>query len=515
MTAASGTNTWIKGSGGNDCAEYPTPSPKIYFLSVILSVSISFDISAIWSSWRHRCSFQDKPSDQAYNKFSYLYNWNLELIRITSFAFYHVPILMSSEERRTQASTAAMDPAVALPLELWELILEGVSPSELTVLAQVSRTFTNVVRSLSVWRIIWNKAGLGSQNMATQQHDFYEAVLAFSSDICECCYCYCNGPFHTLLCDIRNPTLLRRYVQEREPQRAQKLLKASRFADTRNLCDHCNAIREQKRDQRRKYLEHHLKHTLGGKDYRTNVLPLQYLPYVLSGHRGDIQTTVEYISREPVHIGLEKALPPKIRKSKLECKLQERGLQLREDSRLCAKYIKRGDTIPVDEIVEVMVEMDWLHRKTRYGYFCIGQTNVRISTFSMSVKPTLSMKEKALKEYIQSRFENNQWSHVQNDPETPARPPRSLWNLIEKLTRRVYVEYAIHCITLGPSTSVDKLQTFTDEQLIQEMDEGAKVARKSSVSSPSLQLSEELKQFLGESSLHGLLTQCRAKRIIG
>jgi hypothetical protein len=51
----------------------------------------------------------------------------------------------------------------------------------------------------------------------------------------------------------------------------------------------------------------------------------------------------------------------KNRKIELVKKLEEKGLQLRGDSKLCKQYIKHGEGV-LQNIVDVMEEMDWFYK---------------------------------------------------------------------------------------------------------------------------------------------------------
>jgi hypothetical protein len=58
----------------------------------------------------------------------------------------------------------------------------------------------------------------------------------------------------------------------------------------------------------------------------------------------------------------------KNRRIELVKKLEEKGLQLRVDSKLCKQYIKRGEG-DLQHIVDVMEEMDWFYKNTKYAKF--------------------------------------------------------------------------------------------------------------------------------------------------
>lgn len=66
--------------------------------------------------------------------------------------------------------------------------------------------------------------------------------------------------------------------------------------------------------------------------------------------------------------GLQKLLAALRRERELKAALEARGLQLRGDSTLCANYIMDGDG-NVNIIVNIMEEMRFYHKYTRYEYF--------------------------------------------------------------------------------------------------------------------------------------------------
>lgn len=59
------------------------------------------------------------------------------------------------------------------------------------------------------------------------------------------------------------------------------------------------------------------------------------------------------------------------RENRLRARLEARGLVLREDSRLCSKYIHRGKG-DEDDIVDTMIEMDWFFANTDYDFYREG-----------------------------------------------------------------------------------------------------------------------------------------------
>ena len=54
------------------------------------------------------------------------------------------------------------------------------------------------------------------------------------------------------------------------------------------------------------------------------------------------------------------------RKQTVQSHLSDRGLELRDDSRLCFAYIEMGTGNPA-QIADIMLEMDWLFQHTSYS----------------------------------------------------------------------------------------------------------------------------------------------------
>ena len=95
------------------------------------------------------------------------------------------------------------------------------------------------------------------------------------------------------------------------------------------------------------------------------------------------------------------------RQVQLEKALERNGLTLRSDSRLCLKFIEIG-TPTLDEVVEMMVEMAWFFKETKYAAFRQSiyskskQSPIRIDCDELS----LVAKRKALEDYIEHQPKN-------------------------------------------------------------------------------------------------------------
>ncbi|KAI9490764.1 hypothetical protein BDB00DRAFT_790010 [Zychaea mexicana] len=79
-----------------------------------------------------------------------------------------------------------------LSVEVWELIVQDLYPSQLATLAQVSRTFHDIVNYLPLWRSICAKAELGEPKKRGKCKTYFSLVLNNSERICEKCFCKCQ-----------------------------------------------------------------------------------------------------------------------------------------------------------------------------------------------------------------------------------------------------------------------------------------------------------------------------------
>ena len=79
----------------------------------------------------------------------------------------------------------------------------------------------------------------------------------------------------------------------------------------------------------------------------------------------NIQQYIAYTREHVRKMNLAK-LEELTRQSMLAQRLKQFGLEIRGDSVLCQRFISNG--VPtIDTVVEIMVEMSWLHKKTDYG----------------------------------------------------------------------------------------------------------------------------------------------------
>ncbi|KAG0184248.1 hypothetical protein DFQ28_011519 [Apophysomyces sp. BC1034] len=145
------------------------------------------------------------------------------------------------------------------------------------------------------------------------------------------------------------------------------------------------------------------------------------------------------------------------RRQKLTDALKEQGLSLRADSALCTKYINTG-VGSLKDIVTVMKEMDWYFRCTTYataryvemdyddyvdyeeyeGYSDNSDWS-DFSDYGFYRRPRRTVdsdhgKGVALTTWVRQRLQAGKFQPVSEDPETPNRPPRSLWPEIARRT---------------------------------------------------------------------------------
>ena len=100
--------------------------------------------------------------------------------------------------KKIQKQVAGVD---RLAVDIWQIILSNLCPSQLTKVAQVSRRLADIVTSLPTWQKISITANLGKPKARGRRITYYGMVLASSHRICERCYEVCkkNIPFQAAL----------------------------------------------------------------------------------------------------------------------------------------------------------------------------------------------------------------------------------------------------------------------------------------------------------------------------
>ncbi|KAI8136773.1 hypothetical protein BJV82DRAFT_384441 [Fennellomyces sp. T-0311] len=177
------------------------------------------------------------------------------------------------------------------------------------------------------------------------------------------------------------------------------------------------------------------------------------------------------------------------RRADLMRELRANGLELRQDSTLCANYIETG-AHDLQDVVCRMTELGWLFRETNYGAIRHGDGSRN------------HFKTVAIEQYVSKRLTNMQWTNAWDDPDTFSRPPASLWTKIRAVSPYMYKEHAKQCIFEGVARNEalkeiirnaepDEFPSVTVEILLQAMDEGAVAIAKPPSSCQSSQPSEQ------------------------
>ncbi|KAG2226267.1 hypothetical protein INT45_005939 [Circinella minor] len=103
-------------------------------------------------------------------------------------------VIKAEKKQRKHKEQQLPGPRVyELSVEIWEIILQNVSPSQLTTLAQVSLPMYAIVTYLPLWRHIWTTAGsLPPPTTRGKCRNHYQVVLKASQRLCEQCFDYCS-----------------------------------------------------------------------------------------------------------------------------------------------------------------------------------------------------------------------------------------------------------------------------------------------------------------------------------
>lgn len=171
----------------------------------------------------------------------------------------------------------------------------------------------------------------------------------------------------------------------------------------------------QAREHRRTELEAALANV--GLSYRDDYDLIDYVNYGL-------KTLEQAVATEQAKE--RRRIEQQQRREELTARLNARGLQLRSDSVLCTGYIATGSG-NIDQIVTIMVEMDWYFRvttyATRYGY-------------------SEQKKQAAQKDFLESRLRHGNFAtSFENDDEN-VRPPASLWAPLKQKMPEIWKSYA-------------------------------------------------------------------------
>ncbi|KAI8148306.1 hypothetical protein BJV82DRAFT_591604 [Fennellomyces sp. T-0311] len=538
-------------------------------------------------------------------------------------------------------------PQPELSLELWDLILKDFYPSQLTVLAQVSRPFYDIVAWLPIWRRVCENGGLGEPLSRGRKGTYYKLARFESARICEQCYKKCKpsgsqaalpvhmpseggninlcrtcrrayylahpeppiiieqntqpdangyiqraritkgtGIDHFKLTEgdlnqlaytpVRNPYYrhaapMRLYDRQQVHEYARRVhggevgIEAMRDRTRRHRArlqhrreERAEALRQQ-RAARREALDNHfqqlgLDQTLVQWDVAryvneesTSIEACAELARVRQQRRDELRNEMTFQGhaldeRSPIYEAyvmhgrpsrqhaitklVEEIMARRAReqrRAELEVALGQKGLAIDARSTLCQNYISSG-TGTVDHIVEVLLELDWFVREADYMRNRGSVLDWSFQQDSFKNKHPLG-KWKALNGYLTKRLENHIWNDIEQDQDTTARPPLTLWPQIRLMMPDIWTKQANDYVATTYFANLDNftkavredpeiyVKTITDQFLIKAMNDALQPSYASSQrSSPKLSstsFASAMQEALGEEKFQRFLESAR------
>lgn len=166
---------------------------------------------------------------------------------------------------------------------------------------------------------------------------------------------------------------------------------------------------------------------------------------------GDIESIITSFRNE-AREKEEKQKRMQARKTELEARLEEVGLTLRADSKICQSYVDHS-CMDIDYVVSIMKEQDWYFRCTQYPKFRqenypSGQRHPYWRWYDGGDPCTDysgqfgAGKNRALNQWVGSRISRGIYASIVGDPENGERPPVSLWDIIVEKWKEQLKNYA-------------------------------------------------------------------------
>lgn len=166
---------------------------------------------------------------------------------------------------------------------------------------------------------------------------------------------------------------------------------------------------------------------------------------------GDIESIITSFRHE-AREKEEKRKRMQTRKNELEARLEEVGLTLRADSKICQSYLDHS-CMHIDKIVSIMKEQDWYFRCTQYPK-CRSENypsglrhpywrwyNGGDPCTDYSGQHAVG-KNRALNQWVGDRISRGIYAPIVDDPENNERPPVSLWDIIVEKWKEQLKNYA-------------------------------------------------------------------------
>ncbi|KAG0370086.1 hypothetical protein BGX24_002148 [Mortierella sp. AD032] len=375
---------------------------------------------------------------------------------------------------------------------LWHKIYASCYPSELEGAGSTNKEWRDRVYNLPVWQEICEKAGLALpaaqlETLGREKPDYFKLAHENADVICEQCYKMTRsaGSFRALpvaMTDIDSPAVIRMcrdcrvdyYIEHPEPIPDDVTpYKTGEYTVTPRMT---------KGDAKKAYLLTDsdimsLPYEMGRNPYFGSK-SLMYLfeeQHVLrlarQVHGGDIGIAAALADSE--HAGRKIPKPHddvvKHRRDLLRSMLHDQGLHLPEHAAICNIYIENGLGDPV-EIVKELEVVDWFHRCTLYdpsfnkAHLQQVKRRPRISRghetrpegetlmsadaggiAAQSIKDEIMTEEEeddddqhkmaALDEWLTHRLEQGQYRSYRLDSDTPERPPKAIWPMLDKIDK--------------------------------------------------------------------------------
>ncbi|KAG0049413.1 hypothetical protein BGZ83_005792 [Gryganskiella cystojenkinii] len=362
---------------------------------------------------------------------------------------------IADEQQQQQQRPALPSPTFGSQPLSWTLlpdaiktgILSHVPPSRLALLQRVSLDWKTRIHGLSLWQDLALKCELGRPGGTITS--FMDLVLGHAVVICDLCLTKSAG------FQERYPLFV--YRQDRIGKSWMCLpCRTSYFAKHPETM-HCSAkdtrvyeklIPRIQRDQYNLEIREQLQQDQaekGGPDRwpitqirlarRQNKRKLEVIRSLLGGDVGVAAFDKGY-RREDLRRG---------RVRMIKTLLDQRGLTLRQDSKLCEEYIQGKANMNATEVADIMAEMSWYFKCTSYSSL------IRTAGCSSSAKFT------ALKSWTRTSFDLNHKDAERTKEcfrrlNEQERPPRSLWGLIDDM---IDLLEAGEAIQMNPTWSRD------------------------------------------------------------
>ncbi|KAF9904302.1 Vacuolar protein sorting-associated protein 8 [Linnemannia zychae] len=366
--------------------------------------------------------------------------------------------------------------------KLWNKIYSSFYPSELESAGSASKEWHSRIFSLPVWQEICEKAGLALpaaelEAQGREKPDYFTLAHRNAEMICEKCYKMTRptSSFRALPVAVTEPDALKMihmcrdcrvdyYVEHPEsiPDDVAPY-KAGRYTVTPRMT---------KGDAKKTYLLSDsdvmsLPYEIGRNPYFGNHSPMYLFEeqHVLRLARQVHGGSVGIVAARADSENAGRKIPEphdavvKHRRNLLRSMLHDERLHLPEHVAICNIYIETGLGDPV-EIVKELKVVDWFHRCTSYDP-SLNKTHLqqvkrrpRITrdreTLSVNAgdiaaelvnDEVMSEEEEdddqhkiaALDDWLTHRLEQGLYRSYRSDPDTPERPPKALWPMLDKV----------------------------------------------------------------------------------